>query len=90
MDYIYGAIWGCIYVYFLEYTGKQFFILKGLVFGAFMWLFSFGWIRALPIIKLREVISGQVLFFLLFHLIYGLALGIFTCKWGDGTLDTKR
>ena len=66
------------------------FILKGLVFGAFMWLFSFGWIRALPIIKLREVISGQVLFFLLFHLIYGLALGIFTCKWGDGTLDTKR
>lgn len=75
VDYIYGIFLGIVFVYFIHFTGKRHFILKGLIFGAFLWLFSYGGLRSLPMVKLREVISGQALYFLLFHLVFGLGLG---------------
>lgn len=85
-DLVYSALWGCIFTYYLEFTGKWYFVFKGLVFATFMWLFSFGWIRALPIVTLRETMPSQALFYLLFHLVFGLALGISARKWGEGAL----
>ncbi len=75
-DYIYGALWGIVFVYFIEATGKRYFMLKGLIFGAFLWLFSFGTLRALPIVTLREVVPGQTIYYLGLHLLLGLVLGV--------------
>jgi hypothetical protein len=75
VDYIYGIFLGIVFVYFIYFTGKRHFIFKGLIFGAFVWLFSFGGLRSLPMVKLREVVSSEALYYLLFHLIFGLGLG---------------
>ncbi|TCL58632.1 hypothetical protein EDC14_104125 [Hydrogenispora ethanolica] len=75
-DYIYGIFLGIIFVYFVYCTGKRHLIFKGLIFGAFLWLFSFGVIRSLPIVKLREAVPGSALYQLFFHLVFGLGLGI--------------
>jgi hypothetical protein len=74
-DYIYGIFWGIVFVYWIYLVGKHQVILKGLMFGTFLWLFSFGGLRSLPIVKLREVVSDQALYFFFFHIIFGLALG---------------
>jgi hypothetical protein len=75
-DYSYSAFLGIIFVYFLEFTGKHYFLLKGLIFGAFVWLFSFGGLRSLAIVKLRQVAPDDWWIIILIHLLFGLALGI--------------
>jgi hypothetical protein len=75
-DYIYGIFWAILFVYLISFVGKSHLILKGLIFGAFLWFFSFGGLRSLAIVQLREVISGHVLYYLFFHLVFGFALGL--------------
>lgn len=74
-DYIYGIFWGIIFVYWVYFVGKDHLILKGLIFGGFLWFFSFGGLRSLQIVQLREVISEQVLYYLFFHIVFGFTLG---------------
>jgi len=76
-DYIYAIFWGIIFVYLIYLVGKRNLIFKGLIFGGFLWLFSFGGLRSLPIVQLREVVSGNVIYYFFFHLIFGFALGFF-------------
>jgi hypothetical protein len=75
-DYIYGIFWAVLFVYLVYLVGKRHLILKGLIFGGFLWLFSFGGLRSLPIVQLREVISDHALYYLFFHLVYGFTLGL--------------
>lgn len=86
-DYVYGAFWGILFVYLIYLTGKHACIIKGLIFGAFLWFFSFGALRSLAVVKLREVFPGDVLYYLLFHLIFGLALGLLTKKFGEHVFE---
>lgn len=74
-DYVYGIFWGVIFVYWIYSAGKDHLILKGLMFGAFIWYFSFGGLRSLPIVQLREVIPDNALYYFFFHLVFGLTLG---------------
>lgn len=80
-DALYSIFWGIIFIYLIHWTGHGFLILKGLIFGALLWLVSFGGIRGLPMVQLREVISAQSLYYLLFHLIFGLTMGLLVEKW---------
>ncbi len=78
-DLAYGLFWGIVFVYLIYLTGKGHFLLKGLMFGAFLWFFSFGVLRSLAMVTLRETVAANSLYYLLIHLIFGLALG-FTMK----------
>ncbi len=82
-DYIYGAFLGIVFAYLIHMVGRRYLIFKGLLFGAFLWLFSFGGLRSLPIVKLREVIDVNMPYYLLIHIIFGLALGFFTKIFGE-------
>lgn len=82
-DYFYSAFLGVLFVYIIYLTGKHFLIIKGIIFGSFLWLFSFGGLRSLPIVKLQEVISVDVIYHLIFHLIFGFALGLLVKKYGE-------
>ncbi|MEL7565002.1 MAG: hypothetical protein AAGU27_08990 [Dehalobacterium sp.] len=85
-DYIYGAFLGVIFVYIIYLTGKNFLIIKGLIFGSFLWVFSFGGLGSLPIVTLQEVISADTIYYLLFHLVFGITLGILVKKYGEQAL----
>ncbi|HEX2952444.1 MAG TPA: hypothetical protein VHR47_00495 [Bacillota bacterium] len=85
-NHIYGAFWGIVFVYLIHLTGMRYLLLKGLVFGAFLWMVSFGGIRSLPIVALREIVPGDVPYYLFFHLVYGLTLGWLVKRFGERTL----
>jgi len=79
-DYTYGALLGIIFIYLV--TGARrvskdqgFYLIKGLVYGAFLWLFSFGGLRSFEMVKLREITSEGALIYFPLHLLFGLALG---------------
>ena len=82
----YSAFLGIFFVYTVYFTGGHAFIVKGLLFGAFVWLFSFGGLRSLPMVQLREYISSQALYYLFIHLVFGLALGLLINKFGEPAL----
>jgi len=82
-DYIYSAFLGVLFVYLIYFTGKQFSITKGLIFGSFLWLFSFGALRSLSIVKLQEVVPLDNIYYLIFHLIFGITLGVIVKKYGE-------
>lgn len=82
-DYIYGIFWGVLFVYLIFKSGECNLIFKGLMFGAFIWLFSFGGLRSLPIVQLREVIPNQALYYLFIHIVFGFALGFFMKIFGE-------
>lgn len=84
-DYIYSAFLGILFVYFIYLTGKNFIVIKGIIFGALIWLFSFGGLRSLSMVKLQEVMPADVLYYLLLHLLFGIALGIITKRYGGNT-----
>lgn len=77
-DYSYSAFLGIVFIYFLEFTGKRYYLQKGLIFGAFLWLFSFGGLRSLSLVKLRQVAPGDWGIIIGIHLLFGLALGVIT------------
>lgn len=83
-DGLYSVVWGILFIYIIHWTGHRYVIIKGLLYGALIWLISFGGIRALPMVSLREFLPSQTLYYLLFHLIFGLALGVLVQKWGEG------
>lgn len=89
--YVYSGFLGVIFLYSLQYTGRRFFIAKGLIYGAFLWLVSYGGLRSLSVVQLREVPtdSWDILLLFLLHLLFGLALGWFTKKFGK-MIDEKR
>ncbi|NLY90339.1 MAG: hypothetical protein GX081_01855 [Firmicutes bacterium] len=76
---VYGAFLGVIFIFLLTYTGYRFFWAKGLLYGAFLWLFSYGVLASLPIVKLSAYprMPLVTLLFLLLHLLFGFALGLF-------------
>lgn len=75
-DYSYSAFLGILFVYFIEFTGKRYFLSKGLLFGIFIWFFSFGGLRSLTVVKLHQVPPGDWITIFLLHLLFGLALGM--------------
>ena len=82
-DYIYGAFLGIIFVYWVHRTGKRYLLMKGLIYGGFLWLFSFGGLRSLPVVTLREYVPSQTLYYLVFHLVFGVTLGLLTERYGE-------
>lgn len=76
MDYIYGAFLGVILIALIPEGQERFVPIKGLLFGAFIWLFSYSGIRALPMIRLRLAGELDAFLELLVHLIFGLGLGL--------------
>lgn len=85
-DYTYSAFLGIIFIYWIgafqqEEANKGYFLIKGLLYGAFVWLASFGGLRSLPLVKLREVAPGDTLLFFFLHLLFGLVLGWMVQKY---------
>lgn len=75
-DYSYSGFLGMLFVYFLHFTGKRYYLSKGIIFGIFIWLFSFGGLRSLTVVKLQRVPPGDWITIFLLHLLFGLALGM--------------
>ncbi|HHT49829.1 MAG TPA: hypothetical protein GXZ98_11125 [Firmicutes bacterium] len=77
---VYGAFLGVVFIIFLTYSGYRFVLSKGLLYGAFLWLFSYGGLASIPIVKLSTTYPRMplenLLFFLL-HLLFGFTLGLF-------------
>lgn len=79
-DYTYSALLGIIFIYLIsaaqrEDVNRGYYLTKGIFYGAFLWLISFGGLRSLAIVKLREVAPGDALIFFFLHLLFGLVLG---------------
>lgn len=90
-DYAYSALLGVVFVYLVHFFWKNAFILvKGTLFGVFLWFVSYGGLRALPIVRLREVQPGDIIIFLVIHLIFGFSLGYMVKKYGNIFLERKR
>lgn len=75
---VYGAFLGVVFIYLLVFTGRRYFITKGVIYGAFIWLVSYCGLAALPVVKLsvhpRTPLEVFIFFFL--HLLFGLVLGV--------------
>lgn len=94
-DYTYSALLGIIFVYWLsvspqkksqqDKSQRRHFLLKGLLYGAFLWFGSFGVLRSLHVVKLREVVPSDALLFFFLHLLFGLVLGWMAQKYLDST-----
>jgi len=80
---VYCAFLGIVFVYLLHYTGKRFFIAKGLIYGAFLWVFSYGGLCSSSLVKLSQLpkLPEEIILFLLLHLVFGIALGGFAQKF---------
>ena len=52
---VYGAFLGVVFIYLLVYTGRRYFLSKGLIYGAFLWLVSYCGLATLPVVKLDAV-----------------------------------
>ncbi len=83
-DNIYSTSLGVLFLFLLSVTGERFILAKGFIYGLFLWFFSYGVLRSLSVVQLREVPanSWEIVLYLLLHLVYGLALGWFTQKYG--------
>lgn|GEM_PF-764751 len=83
MDYIYGAFLGVAFIFLLFFFGNEewFVLTKGLLYGAFVWLFSYSGIRVLPVITLRSVGELDAVLEFLVHLTFGLGLGLALERW---------
>ncbi len=76
---VYGAFLGVVFIYLLVYTGRRYFLSKGLIYGAFLWLVSYCGLATLPVVKLDAVhprMPFEVLLFFFLHLVFGAALGV--------------
>ncbi|HBL35343.1 MAG TPA: hypothetical protein DDZ55_00880 [Firmicutes bacterium] len=82
---VYSAFLGIIFIYLLNLMNKRFVLAKGLLYGAFIWLFSYGILSSLPLVKLSVYSKTplEILLFFLLHLLYGFCLGLFTRKFGS-------
>jgi len=76
MDYLYGAFLGVVFIFLISRVEEQYIQIKGLLYGSFVWFFSYSGIRALPVVKLRG--AGEIDAFLEFlvHLVFGLGIGL--------------
>lgn len=74
-DYVYATFLGVIFIYFLVFAGMRYAYVKGMLYGAFLWMASYGVLRSLPVVTFRQVIPQDVLPQLILHIIYGWALG---------------
>ena len=74
-------ILGVIFVYLIEFTGFQGIILKGLLYGFILWFLIYGGVKSgLHISYLQDYDPQHAFFNILFHLIFGSALGIIVLK----------
>lgn len=81
VDILYSVLWGILFVYLMDWTGRRHFMIKGILFGALIWLVSFGGIRTFPMVTLREYLPVQALYYLFFHLVFGFVLGVLVARW---------
>ena len=89
-DNIYSAVLGVIFLYLLLSTGQRFLLVKGLIYGAFLWLFSYGGMRSLSVVQLRNVPteSWDIIIQFLLHRVWS-RLGWFTQKYGSALGESK-
>ena len=74
-------ILGVIFVYLIELTGFQGFILKGSIYGFVLWFLIYGGVKSgLNISYLQDYDPQHAFFSILLHLIFGLSLGIIVLK----------
>ena len=80
---IIDCFWGILYAFLVKTTGSRFYVLKGVVFGAFLWFF----VRVIgtKILELPEFTGtnpATALIFIVGAVIFGLTLA-FTLKFLD-------
>ena len=73
-DFIVSAILGISFVYLIKYSGQRFLLIKGLVYGAVVWLLLYGGVRSLPMVRLHDYNPLHIVIALINHLIFGLIL----------------
>ena len=81
---VYGALLGVVFIYLLVFTGHRFFVAKGLIYGAAIWLLSYGGLASIPMVRLsvHQRMPLEILLIFFLHLLYGLTLGVFVRTFG--------
>ncbi len=77
-DVITTAMLGVIFVYFIYYFGNRYLLIKGIGFGLVVWVGIFGTLLGATVQeKLPQTPSG-IMVTIVAHLVFGLALAVFT------------
>lgn len=74
--FLVGGILGAIFLCILYYSGSDYSIIKGIVFGAIAWLILPGMLLTLGISRNVPSDVSTYVMLLIDHLIFGLSLGI--------------
>lgn len=88
-DFAIASILGIITVYFIYFTGKENFILKGFIIGSAAWMLIFIPVTQLEISRIQPESITSNLFFLFSHLLLGVLISTFIIKFA-GTAFKKE
>lgn len=83
-DMIIGAFFGVLLLYFIKFTKKDYLYIKGLGFSWLIWLFLFGMVVNLHIVRITPADIGTSLSAFIEHSLFGL-----TAAWFIGKYATK-
>lgn len=76
-----GVLLGVIFVCILTYVGRDYAVVKGVVFGGLVWVVQIGVIgKILGVIPDRPP-PGELLILFGYHLLYGAVLGYVVSRW---------
>ncbi len=79
-DNIIAATFGIILYYLISYTGKRFFIIKGLGLSWLLWVFLFGAVINLDIVRITPTDIGTNLSAFLNHSLFGIVSALLLKK----------
>ena len=88
-DFAIASILGIITVYFIYFTGKDNFILKGFILGSAAWMLIFIPVTQLEISRIQPETLSSNLLFLLSHLLLGVLTSIIVIKFGEKALKKE-
>lgn len=85
-DMVTGAFFGVLLLYLIKFTKKDYLYLKGLGFGWFIWLVSFGLVVNLHVVRITPIDIGSSLSAFIEHSVFGLTTAWFIGKYAKDVL----
>ncbi|NLT94135.1 MAG: hypothetical protein GXW85_01140 [Clostridia bacterium] len=77
-DITFSAALGIIFIYFINFFGRNYLFIKGIGYGLSTWVLIFGTLLGLSVEHKIPPTTGGIMVTLIAHFIYGLAIATFT------------
>lgn len=84
-----SIVLGVILAYILSFTGKDFALLKGAIFGAVVWVVTIGFISPLAGYISARPSPGDIILVFVYHVLFGLIAAWLLVRYSD-VAETKR